>query len=524
MMEFNKFVCLRQRIFVALFAAFLPLVSCDNIKKDQSNSSLQPSHETGTFEEKNDFHDYLRIVKDYADAMVSSGRDVYGPEQTPLFASTLNRRNLKIGSKEEFGDIDGVRNNDRSISGSNPLRDAELYEILYNLENITGDESYAREADNSLEFFFNHCQSPETGLMAWGEHLYWDFENEACGYGKANEDYHECGVWPFWDTCYRLAPEACWRFAIGEWDHQIADKNTGNFSRHARWSVHGPYSGFEFPRYAGQMIERWTDAYEREENFNQSRRAELLQAILVIFHRMEENTKLSKSGYLPAGSTKKGDHNKVVWLKSNLELARCLELAAPLFDIEIGEKMRQFALRQDIDFLNAPHKLDSTGGGFAVTLHADTGLPRVRSMNKPYTSGWGSGYGYGPHANIANICFERHLKLSTRYPELSARYKDLMLAAAEQYLLSGPDTLQLLKPDVFASVIKLMLNSFELTSDRRFIERANIFARMGIMLFLDNESPLPKATNQHNHYESITGGPDFMNELLNLYKAMKRLR
>lgn len=464
---------------------------------------------------------FIKIVKDYADAMISEGRDFYGAENSPLFASTLNRSTMKIASMEDVESIKGVRKNDRSISGANPLRDIGLYEILYTLSNITGNELYASEADKSMAYFFTHCQSPNTGLMAWGEHLYWDFEKEACGYGKVNEDYHESGVWPFWDKSYELAPEACWKFAIGEWDHQIADKTTGHFSRHARWSEHGPYTGFEFPRYAGQMIERWADAYKRTENTNQQRRDDLLLAIEVIFGRMQENMKLTKSGLLPAGSSEKGDHNQVVWLKSNLELARCLEVAAPLFDDEPAGQMKKFALKQDMDFLNAPHKLDSVGGGFAVTLDAGTGIPRTRSMNKPYTSTWGSGYGYGPHSKIAILCNSRYQKLKTEYPDLATKYKSLMLAGAEQYLISSPDTSQLLKPDVFAGVIKLMLHSFELTGDQKFINRANYFGLLGIQLFLDDDSPLPKATNRHNHYETITGGPGFMNELLKIYLTSK---
>lgn len=468
--------------------------------------------------------DYLNIVKDYADAMITDGRDSYGTENTPLFASTLNRETMKIGTKEDFGTIEGVRKNDRSISGANVLRDIQLYEILYSLYNITDNELYAGAADKSLKYFFTHCQSPNTGLMAWGEHLYWDFESEGCGYAKEKQDYHECGVWPFWDKSYELAPEACWKFSIGEWDHQVADKKTGHFSRHARWSEHGPYSGFEFPRYAGQMIERWAYAYNRDENDNQIRRDELLLAIEVIFNRMQINMNITKSGYLPAGSTEKGDHNKVVWLKSNLELARCLEDAAPLFDNELGDQMKKFALKQDLDFLGAPHKLDSVGGGFAVTLDAETGVPRVRSMNKPYTSTWNSGYGYGPHSKIANLCFMRFQKLKIEHPDLAAKYKDLMLAGAKKYLLSAPDTSMLLKPDVFADVIDLMLNSFELTGDNIFYERANYFGQLGIYLFLDDESPLPKASNQHNHYETITGGPKFMNKLLRIYLTMESMK
>ena len=36
-------------------------------------------------------------------------------------------------------------------------------------------------------------------------------------------------------------------------------------------------------------------------------------------------------------------------------------------------------------------------------------------------------------------------------------------------------------------------------------------------LFLTDGLPLPRATNQHDHYETITGGPDLMLALLKLH-------
>jgi len=106
---------------------------------------------------------------------------------------------------ETYESIPGVRENDRSVGGANPQEDKALYSINYELTEVTGDEKYAREADKALEYFFKNCQSPETGLMAWGEHIYWNFrEDRARG-----TDMHEInGEWPFWDQCYRLTPEA----------------------------------------------------------------------------------------------------------------------------------------------------------------------------------------------------------------------------------------------------------------------------------------------------------------------------
>ena len=469
--------------------------------------------------EKKSANKYLTVVKDYAHTMMANGRDTYGLEETPLFASALNRTTMSIDSSLRYIKIEGVRSNDRSITGANMIHDIELFHILYDLTKLTGDQIYVDEANKALDYFFNNCQSPVTGLMCWGEHLFRDFYTDDCGFGL-NYDYHEATRWPFWEQAYQLAPDACWNFALGEWDHQINDQSTGDFSRHARYTRHETYSGFDFPRYAGQMIERWAYAYQRPENAARPRKEDLKTAINVLFNRMVENSKISKSGLLIAGRASKGDHNMVVWLTSNLELARCLEAAAPSMDANLAEEMQRFALKQDEDFLKAPHRLDSAEGGFAVTLHAQTGLPRTRSMNRPYTSTWSSGYGYGTHANVASLCYGRFKVHQALRPEMAEKYKNFMLLASDRYLDSSPDTTALLKPKELSDAIELMLNCHELTGNTKYLERAEYFAGLGVELFLNDGSPLPKASNRHGHYESITGGPTFMSSLLRLSQNM----
>ncbi len=459
----------------------------------------------------------IEIVKAYADAMIEKGRDVYGRENSPLFAAALDRTTMSIGSKEDFESVPGVRENDRSLGGANPQEDMALYSILYGLTELTGDEKYAEEADKALEYFFMHGQSPETGLMAWGEHLYWDFREDAC----RGTDMHEIeGEWPFWDQSYRLAPEASWRYAIGQWDNQVHCKETGDFSRHARWSTRETSAGFEFPRYAGQMIVDWADALVREENAHRERRNELLDAISTIVSRMEDNMDVSESGYLIAGRAETGDHINVVWLGSNLELARCLFKAAPLIseiDKNLAIRMINLALEQDMGFHKAPHQI-TDGGGFAATLHSKTGEPRFRSMNNPYTAVWATAYGQSTHANMANYCYSRYEQLMDFDAELAGKYRKLILAAADQYLAATPNSEELQKPDAFAFVIELMINAFNMTGEKKFLDRAGYFSQIGVDLFLDDGFPLPKATSEHSHYEAITGGPDFIYALLKLFR------
>ena len=453
--------------------------------------------------------DYLLLVKDYADAMIAKGRDHYGAISSPLFAAALDRNTMQLADVNSFGSIDGIRETDRSLGGSNPLWEVGLYEILYKLSEITGDPVYASEADKAIEYFFDTCQSEATGLLAWGEHLFWDFEKEACGF--AARDNHEASVWPFWDKSYQLNPEASWQFALGEWDHQIENKATGDFSRHAKYHEHGPNKGSDFPRYAGQMIERWAIALNRKENENRPRKEELYDAIRLLIRRMEENMQQTATGYLPA--LRGADY---VWPTSNLELARCLNEASGNIADPLKQRMMDLAIKQDTDFLLADHKIQE-GGGFAVTLHSETGEPRHRSMNKPYTLSWATGYGYGTHAGTANLLFERYEQLNTSHLDIAGQYKIMILAAADQYLTQNPDLEKMQNPDAFADVIQLLINAFQLTHQEDYRLRADYFAEMGISLFIDAKSALPKATSSHEHYETITGGPYFMQTLLDLH-------
>jgi len=446
--------------------------------------------------------------------MISRGRDTYGTERSPLFASALDRKTMKIGS---FGSIPGVRNGDRSPRGANPQTSAGLYAVLYRLTQVTGEATYTEEADRALEFFFTHCQSPQTGLMAWGEHLYWDFTTEGPAAGR---DTHEIlGEWAYWGQCYRLAPDACWRFALGLWDHQIADKQTGDFSRHAHWSRHGPGRGADFPRYVGQMIATWADAYQRPENAHRKRRPELPIAIRCLVARMERNMAASESGHLPAGTD--SGHRQIAWPRSNLELARCLWEAAPAVDDNLARRMRELALRQDVHFHQLPHEIKS-GGGFVATIDSRTGRPRSRAMNRPYTSLWASGYGYGTHADMASCCNARLRQLRDSHPNLAANYRRQILAAADQYVHATLDVDDLHKPGELASVIQLLLSAEELSGEDVYLTRTHAYARQSIALFLSDDLPLPRATNRHDHYETITGSPALMNALLQLHERSKR--
>lgn len=57
----------------------------------------------------------------------------------------------------------------------------DLYRAIQHPSRITGERRYDEAVRVALGDFLRITQHPETGLLAWGEHLYWDFVEDRLG-------------------------------------------------------------------------------------------------------------------------------------------------------------------------------------------------------------------------------------------------------------------------------------------------------------------------------------------------------
>jgi len=444
--------------------------------------------------------DYLRLVRNYADALIKNGRDTYGTQHSPLFASTLDRSTLSLMSTAP-GRIQGIRNGDRTLAGSNPMHDQDLYQILYALTKLTGRKHYAREADKALQWFFRHCQSPETGLMTWGEHISWNFRTETLG-GRKDAPHEFFAPWVLWDRSFKLAPQACVKFAHGLWDHQIHE-HSGDFSRHAGWQHHHTAKGNGYPRHGGFYIATWARAYE------QTKDAVFLKAIETLVDHFEK-TSSKEVGAIPCCTTP--SRINIMWPESNLSLAVDLWDAADKVPEKLANKMRERAFKTDRVYLTLAHDFSPGGKGFVAGANVHT-LERLTKGPWTDTAIWATGYGKATDAQIAMLCYLRYQQVKTD------GFKKLVLDAASRYLYTEPDVGITLYPGSMAEAIFLMLASYELTGRDYYLQRADYFGQQAVAIFMDNTSPLPRASSAHNHYESITSGDDLMMALLKLWVA-----
>jgi hypothetical protein len=433
--------------------------------------------------------DYLRQVRAYADCMLAQGRDRYGQVQSPLLAECLDRHTLRLLQGEALQGVAaipftawGIRPHDRMLTAANPMHCEGLYLVLYALANVTGQSRYGAEADRSLRFFFEHCQSPATGLFYWGEHAGWDLNRDAPMEGRAANTHEFYRPWELWDRSYALAPQACERFARGLWEHQIGDHRTGDYSRHASIDKHGPGTEAPYARHGGFYITTWAKAYEKTGD------RVFLQAIETVVD-LQERARLGE-GMLVGGSKKKGSRTK-----QDLNLAISLWEAAGLVPDPLAAKLRKASTAND-----------DPAARVKLTAWAADKVAAAGNL-------WSAGYG-GAGGEIAGPACVRMLRWrQTRSPV----YQRAVLNAADRYLGQPIDRSYPVHPGTVGKVLLLMLAAHELSGTQRYLDGADRLAAEATKLFLGDGCPLPKASHAHDHYEAVTGADTLMMALLELW-------
>ena len=423
----------------------------------------------------------LDVVRRYADTMIERGRDTHGPQTTNLLLSSLDRTTLSPLTVRP-APPGGVRREDRpgppwsALTGANPQLDQNLLRVFYALSRITGDDKYARAADEELTWFLKNAISPKTGLLPWGEHMFWDVVEDKPASGGADLVHEFARPWVLWDRCFELAPEESRRFALGLWEHQIADHRTGAFDRHAAFFEHGPRDGKDFPRHAGFYIATWAHAFKHTEDQT------FLRAIETVVARFERK-RVQKDGTLVV----------------TIGPLDC-ETAAAIVPEPLANRLRAFAAKEDeLTLAELWNQIDS----FGKTAAAD----RAKSVQPPL---WQNGYGAGTLASVAMFCLARYEQVGTD------RYRDALVAIADRYVDSSPEEDVDAWPMAFAHAISTHAAAYRLTRRPVYLEQTQRLARTAVDLFWQ-DNPLPRASLKTDHYEAITGADSLAVALLEVH-------
>ena len=423
---------------------------------------------------------FLDVVRRYADTMIERGRDTYGPQKSGLLLSALDRTTL-APLKVRPTPPGGIRRGDRpgrpwvEMNGANPMLDQNLLRVFYTLTEIAGDARYAKVADEELTWFFNNTMSPKTSLLPWGEHLSWDVIYDVPISGGEEMMHEFARPWTLWDRCFELAPEPSRKFALGLWEHQIANHKTGGFDRHAPYFEHGPVDGKDFARHAGFYIGTWCYAWKYTTN------GVFTNAIETLLARFERK-RVQKDGSLVA----------------TIGPLEC-ELAATMVPDPLASRLRAFAAKEDELILADLQK----------QLCADT--------NGYIPPKWQAGYSAGTLASSAMFCLARYEQTN------NPAYREALIAFSDAYAGSRPEEDVDTWPMSFAHAISAQIAAWRFTKRSTYLEQARAFAQMAVEFFWQ-DNPLPRASLKTGQYETITGCDSLALALLDVHAATHGLK
>lgn len=280
--------------------------------------------------------------------------------------------------------------------------------------------------------------------------------------------------WVLWERSFALAPKECEKFALGIWENQIANHETGGFDRHAPYWEHGPVDGKDFPRHAGFYIGTWCYAYKYTTN-------ELyLKAIETLLARFERK-RVQKDGSMAA---------TIGPLDTELAASMVLE--------PLSSRLRKFAAKEDE--LIIPEIERQIRGG-----QSPTNGPQSATSPK-----WQAGYSASTLASWAMFCLGRYEQTGAK------QYRDFIVAIADAYLDSRPDEDLDVWPMSFGHAISTEAAAYRFTKRKVYLDQARAFANMAIESFWQ-DNPLPRASLQTGHYETITGADSLALALLELH-------
>jgi len=163
---------------------------------------------------------YLNAVREFADNVLKYGRDIYGPNDTPLFVDGLN--------VDDHTPVTWIApNGDRWVL-SNLASQQNLFRTLDGLSEITGDPKYRQAAVEAVKYAFEHLRSPN-GLLYWGGHQAYD----AAADRPRGENIHELKVhFPYYQLMWEVDPQATKQFIDAFWSGHILDWSNLDMDRH----------------------------------------------------------------------------------------------------------------------------------------------------------------------------------------------------------------------------------------------------------------------------------------------------
>lgn len=175
--------------------------------------------------EKKDAERYIEAVREFADNVLSLGKDTYGEKSTPLFVDGLNIYNHEPGKWKRDGE---------EWILSNQASQQNLFRTFVGLTNLTNDYKYRDAAVGAIKYAFENIRGPN-GLLYWGGHMAYDAQSEKL---VMEQKVHEFkSHYPYYELMWEVNPEITKQFIDALWGAHILNWSNLEFNRHAKYDT-----------------------------------------------------------------------------------------------------------------------------------------------------------------------------------------------------------------------------------------------------------------------------------------------
>ncbi len=419
--------------------------------------------------------EYLQIIETFANTLLENGLDNYGNKNTKMWASVIDTRDLKPPLKDVPA-TQGVRDHDRAVGGSNFYHDVKTIQVFQALSKVKGDAKYSQAVTDYATDFLNLCQSPETGLLGWGEHLYYDFllEEVTISPSKRFDEnyglYHEFeAATPPFALLWEIDSEKTKKAIEGNQYH-FASCLPGSYlySRHAYWDeAKYPTSIMPWIKHAGLYSFAYSFLYAK--NQDELIRQDLNGIATLFWNQRNRTTNLTQSCifHQSQGSGKtaspSGMGQLAYWMYKAWQQNPQLE-ELKTRSLTFWTAVNSYAWDQSASNYFSSLNLDGT-----PTQQLNARNPQQRTK---YVTVYNAGYG------SSSICDYGRMAAYMYKAEKDEQFKEIVKRTAT--LANSTPFPEIATAENYAQAINLNMDAYEVLGDEGYLEKARELANKAI--------------------------------------------
>ena len=449
---------------------------------------------------------YLHYVQTFADTLLSVGLDHYGPKKTSMWAAVIDARNLSVPIRNVPA-TEGVRESDRAVGGANYYHDVVTLQVFDRLSQLTDDSRYRQAAHNYSQDFLKHTQNPETGLLGWGEHLYYNFYTDTVAIAESRildqRAYfimpHELIAWtPPWARLWAIDAARTQKAIEGLQYHFTGpDPQTNLFNRHAIWNKTA-YQQVIMPWIKHAALYAYSFGFLYQQTGDEQWKEKSWQIGTLYWNLRDHRTDLVFGCLYHASEPEAG---------KNADLSNTLLYAYWLYkagEVNESEDMKQ----QAITLLKA---YDQYGWNETEQMYyKELNLDGSPVENPQWATPWKVGYGTSSLLSLGRVA--AYIASQQPSEEITRIARKALQVTNEQPLLERYNAQNL------GEAINANLDVYELTQDREYLNHAERYANTAIEHLWKNG--LLVRQKDDDYYEAKLGTGDLLSGLLRLHLAL----